>query len=110
VLRSTSVPRMPAPVSPLTVATPANPMPTTTTLGAPVADARRVTPRNLAISPLILAALPPPARPRPGRGRRLSSVVVPVLLFLEQQGAQHHTANGMYSNNGAGHVTVSYSR
>jgi hypothetical protein len=49
-LRSTSVTRMPAPVSRLTVASPANPMPTTTTLGAPVADARRVIPRNLAMS------------------------------------------------------------
>src|SRR5258708_8204894 len=41
---------MPARPSPLTVASPANPMPTTTTLGAPLADARRAFRRNLATS------------------------------------------------------------
>src|SRR5260221_14560336 len=41
---------MPARPSLLTVASPANPMPTTTTLGAPLADARRAFRRNLATS------------------------------------------------------------
>src|SRR5258708_39300293 len=41
---------MPARPSRLTDASPANPMPTTTTLGGPLADARRAFRRNLATS------------------------------------------------------------
>src|SRR5258706_15369527 len=63
-LRPGSVPRMPARVSPLTVASPATPRPTTTTLGAPVADARRAFRRNLAMSHSAYAR--PPAGPGPG--------------------------------------------
>src|SRR5580693_2295526 len=80
-LRSTSVTRIRAWLSPRTVASPAKPIPTTMTRG-PVGGGRRIFRHNLAISSAypLRPALMRPGSPRPG-GRQPPRMRVPVAML-----------------------------